>query len=402
MIHLSDLPNWAGARRVGLDIETCDPQLKDLGPGVKRDGYIVGVSFAVDMHGTGAPNCPAAYLPIRHRGGGNYPDPEQVFAYLQHQLDQFDGEIVVANGQYDLDYLMEAGLKFRHTIHDVQVAGALLLQPEMEWQKDEDGRMFLVEKFQRMNLDALCERLGVVGKDETKLNAWAEEHGLNPKVDLWKAHSDIVAPYAIQDARAPLAVLRKQLREIRDQDLDRVWELESDLLPVLLDMRRIGVRVNFDKLDQVEQEAERRKHAAATVISQRSGIKFSAEDINKAAVLEKHLNADGIKCPRTPTGLPSVKAGWLAELNTPVARAMIRSVASGTRCRARSSSRSGAMRSITAITIGSIARSISCARSAKTDQRRASALGACRATSTTKNGKPFFEPKFATAACARS
>jgi len=324
LTHLGELPRWKGAARVSVDIETRDDQLKTLGPGVRRGGYITGVAFAIDHYGNGSPACPAWYLPVRHQGGGNYADPRQVFAYLRDQGREFRGDVVGANLQYDLDYLAEEGVDFRPTFfRDVQVSGALLLQPELHWAVDEDdGSKYLEETIISMSLQSLAERAGLAGKDETGLLAWAKEKGLDPKADMWRAHSSIITPYAHQDVRLPLQVLQKHLYAISEQDLGRVWDLESRLLPVLLRMRRRGVRVNLDRVDQVERMALERERAAAAAVQGRSGIPFDAEDINKAQVLEQHLAADGVKCPRTPTGLPSVKAGWLAQLATPVAQAI--------------------------------------------------------------------------------
>ena len=45
--RMIDLPSWAGAKKVSLDVETKDPNLKELGPGtMRRDGYVVGLSLA--------------------------------------------------------------------------------------------------------------------------------------------------------------------------------------------------------------------------------------------------------------------------------------------------------------------------------------------------------------------
>ena len=50
--RLSELPqDWNVSSRVCIDVETHDPLLTKLGPGVRRGGYIVGVSFALDAEG---------------------------------------------------------------------------------------------------------------------------------------------------------------------------------------------------------------------------------------------------------------------------------------------------------------------------------------------------------------
>ena len=88
-----------------MDVETYDPLLKKLGPGVRRGGYIVGIAFAIE-------DGPAFYLPTRHLGGDNLP-ADQVYAYLRDQAAAFTGAICGANLQYDLDFLAEEGVVFR-------------------------------------------------------------------------------------------------------------------------------------------------------------------------------------------------------------------------------------------------------------------------------------------------
>ena len=63
---MADLPSWKDAKRIAIDTETRDDHLKELGIGVRRGGYIVGVSFGIEDH-------KSYYLPIAHDGGDNLP-----------------------------------------------------------------------------------------------------------------------------------------------------------------------------------------------------------------------------------------------------------------------------------------------------------------------------------------
>src|SRR5665213_499295 len=103
--QLVELPSWQDAKRIAIDIETCDPQLRKLGPGVRRDAYIAGVSFAIE-------DGPKCYLPLRHSGGDNMEDPQAALKWLQEQAATFTGEIVGANLSYDIDFLWSAGVHF--------------------------------------------------------------------------------------------------------------------------------------------------------------------------------------------------------------------------------------------------------------------------------------------------
>jgi len=338
---LHTLPDWSDFRRVCVDIETKDPKLTELGPGVRRkDGYITGVAFACD---DGTNNGPACYLPIRH-AGGNYENPEAVLEYFRYQARHFRGDIVGTNLQYDLDWLQEEGVTFTPRFYrDIQISGPLLLVPKVQRREDPiTGEVFYTEAFQHMNLDAQARRLGLPGKDEAGLKAWAEQHGLDPKKDMWRAPAWIVNDYAVQDVRLPLQVIKLHEREIAEQashdpdpnaSLQTIYDLECRLQPVLLKMRRRGVAVDLNKLEQIESLARERTYEAMKEVSRLSGVRVTETDINKAAALAPALEADGVKVPRTPRrisektgrevgGQYSVKAAWLQSLDTPVAKAI--------------------------------------------------------------------------------
>jgi DNA polymerase I-like protein with 3'-5' exonuclease and polymerase domains len=328
---LSDLPHWADYDRVALDIETRDEQLTTLGPGVRRGGYITGVSFCC-----GDENGPAFYLPMRHEGGGNYDDPDRVLEYLREQARHFRGDLGGANLQYDLDFLAEENVLFRpRFFRDIQVSGPLLDEPTLARMKDkETGEWFWGEEFHHMSLDAQAVRAGLQGKDEEGLKAWAAAHGLDPKKDMWKAPARIVTKYAIQDARLPLHILRLHEAEIRRQNLEQVYDLESKLLPVLLKMRRRGVAVDMKKLEQIDAKAWVIENKACREVTRISGREMSPSDTTKSAALAKILEATGVKVPLTeqkisqktgkPTGgNPSVKSDWLRAQGTPLADAIL-------------------------------------------------------------------------------
>ena len=320
LLPLSRLPDWSNYRRVSLDIETKDPMLTKLGPGVRRgDGFVAGISFACD---DGKPDCPAFYLPIRHKGGGNYP-VEQVYRYLRAMSERFEGDLVTANGQYDLDWLAEDGVTFTpRFFRDVQISGPLLLEPRCEFNRE--GQ--LAEVFQHMNLDALAAREGLPGKDESELAAWADAHGLNLKSDMWQFPARMVSKYAIQDARLPLQIIKRHERRIEEQGLQTVYDLECELLPVLLEMRRVGVAVNTEKVSVIEEDALRRERAAFKELHRCTGVQLTEDDTNKSAALAKAIEAAGYKVPRTATrisektgkqvgGTPSITAAFLGSLS---------------------------------------------------------------------------------------
>lgn len=304
MPKLAELPSWEGAKRVAVDVETCDPQLTKLGIGVRRDGFIAGISFAIE-------DGPAAYLPIRHRSGPNLP-AEKVFAYLRDNAAHLTGPGTVLGGgnlPYDLDYLLEAGVEFRpEFFRDVQVAEPLL--DELQ---------------NRYALDIIAERYGIPGKDEGLLREAAKMHGLNPKSDLWQLPAKFVGAYAERDVRLPLQLLRKQERRIDDEELWPIYNLESRLLPVLVRMRRRGVRIDHDQLDRVEKWSFDEERRVLKEIHRQTSVRVAVGDSMKGGEMARILHAIDVEVPLTPaTQKPSIKNDFLKAIGHPVAKLMIR------------------------------------------------------------------------------
>lgn len=292
--NLAQLPSWREAKRVAVDIETRDPQLTEMGPGVRRDGYIVGVSFAIE-------DGPAAYLPVRHEGGGNLP-ADRVFQYLRDQADSFRGDLVGANLPYDLDYLAHQGVHYRpRFFRDVQIAEPLCDELQFSY-----------------SLENIAHRRGVPGKDESLLRGYASAQGIDPKADLWRMPASAVGSYAEQDVRLPLQLLRLQERQIDAENLWQVYDLESALLPVLLKMRRRGVRIDFEELDRIEVWSNQEELAALAELKRLTGIGLSQADTTRTAALIPLIVHMGVPIPKTEKGNDSLTADFLDTLAGPI------------------------------------------------------------------------------------
>ena len=154
---LSILPSWKGAKRVAVDTETRDPDLRELGPGVRRpnDSYICGYSFAID-------GGPAFYLPVAHLGGDNVEDPEGAWRYLEDQAKDFDGEIVGQNLSYDLDFLAEP----RQPSKMAPAKPAIVFRGAKAFRDTMVADALCNELQNSYSLDAIAARRGLPGKQE--------------------------------------------------------------------------------------------------------------------------------------------------------------------------------------------------------------------------------------------
>lgn len=298
---MSDLPNWKGVQRVAVDCETKDPLLREMGIGVRRGGRMVGVSFAIE-------DGPKHYLPFGHEGGDNLPE-EQVLGYLREQGLGFEGDIVGANLSYDLDYLWEAGVEFPQvrSYRDVQIADPLIY-----------------ELHQSYKLGTISERHGLPPKTEDLLREAAAAYGVDPKGGMWRLPARYVGEYAEDDADLPLRILRRQERLIEEKDLWDIFNLESEVLPVLVRMRRRGVRVDQDHLRKVEEWSLEQEAEALRLVKDQTGCQIAVGDVWAAGALVPALRYIGLDIPTTSQGNPSVSQELFATSEHPVVKAIAR------------------------------------------------------------------------------
>ena len=80
----------------------------------------------------------------------------------------------------------------------------------------------------------------------------AKERGLDPKADMWKMPASEVGAYAEEDAALTLELWHLFKKIIIEEDLQNIFNLETDLFPCLVDMRHLGVRVDIEKANQLK------------------------------------------------------------------------------------------------------------------------------------------------------
>ncbi len=299
--RISDLPSWDGAKRVGFDCETRDPDLKQLGCGALRDNsFLSGFSFSLEDGGD-------YYVPLRHQGGDNVEDTEQALCYLRDQAKHFDGDLVGAHLPYDLAYMGTESVAFpKATMRDVQVADPLINELHFAY-----------------SLKAIAERWNLPGKDDELMREAAQHYGVDMKGGMWRLPARFVGPYAEQDSRLPLQILRKQERMLEEQGLWKIWDLESAVLPVLMRMRQRGVRVSQDRLEEISRWSLEQEAEALAKVHHVTGVKIEVGDVWKAEPLAEAIAYLGIPVPKTAGGSPSITAEWLEGIDHEVADAIV-------------------------------------------------------------------------------
>lgn len=301
--HVRDLPIWRGAKRIAFDLETADPHLRELGPGVRRDpkrNFIAGFSFALDPSR-------GYYIPLRHLGGDNVEDPAQYIRYLKDQAAEFDGELVLMNGSYDLDWLSTIGVEFPKVkkFRDVMLAETLIYELHHSY-----------------SMASILERRGLPPKDETLLKQAAADYKVDPKSGMWQLPARFVGPYGEADAVRPLQILALQDKDLADQDLGQIWDLESDLLPVLVKVRQRGVRIDYAQLERVADWSLEQEKEALDLVYDLTGYRIDLGNIWKANVIAPALERIGITLGRTEkTNAPKIDKFILGD-DHPVLKAL--------------------------------------------------------------------------------
>tara|TARA_R100001377_G_scaffold60949_1_gene37060 strand:- start:9515 stop:11017 length:1503 start_codon:yes stop_codon:yes gene_type:complete len=93
-----------------------------------------------------------------------------------------------------------------------------------------------------------------VGKSEASLRAAAKSFGLDPKKDMWRLPAKYVGAYAEQDARMTLKLWNRFEPELASQDLKTIFDLETSLIPLMIDMRERGVKVDVDGAERAKKK----------------------------------------------------------------------------------------------------------------------------------------------------
>lgn len=295
-----DLPRLRGGAVFGLDTETRDEGLRTgLGPGwaFPDMGHIAGVSLAWG-HG---PAPQKLYWPVRHEGGDNL-EPGPLTRCLEQALGDPTNTVVMHNAPYDWGWLRRAGYTVRCRVVDTMATTALL---------DEYRDAY--------NLDAVALDVLGLGKDERLLRQAAAWLGLHAKKDLWRFPARFVGGYAAVDAERTLQLWYAQYPRLLGERLEQVLALELAQLPIAIEMRWRGVRVDLEAAQQLNARWQREEQAAQALLNRLAGF---AVNVNEEQSLSKLYRAAGVTPPKTKTGKDSFTRAWLTAQGDPVSTAV--------------------------------------------------------------------------------
>ena len=271
-------PDFSKYDEIAIDLETKDPNLNTrMGSGsVVKNGDVVGISVAVKDG--------ALYFPIAHEGGGNM-DRKKVLKWFQSVLNT-DSVKIFHNAMYDVCWIRSLGLSINGKIVDTMIASALVDENQM-----------------RYDLNNCSKRYTGKGKDETALYEAAKSWGVDPKAEMYKLPAIYVGAYAEKDAEITYELWQELKKEILHQDLNSIFQLETELFPCLVDMRFLGVRIDVEQAHKLKSELLEQEKECLQLVKKETSVDvqiWAARSI--AQVFEKlHLPFDRTEKTNSPS-----------------------------------------------------------------------------------------------------
>ena len=289
-----NIPNLEEATEIAIDLETHDPGLKTTGPGwAVKKGRVIGVALAVEGW--------KGYFPLAHPGGGNF--DEKVFTRQLKKILDLPCDKIFHNAIYDVGWLSTMGLEVKGRIVDTMIAAPLV---------DENKRNYSLKEIAK-------EYIGET-KAEAGLYEAAKDFGVDAKAEMHLLPAMYVGPYAEQDATVTLKLWQWFKQELIKQELTSVFNLETELLPILFQMKKRGVRVDIDKAERVKEDFKNSEKKILDSLHKECGF---AMEILSPLSIQKAFDKLKISYNRTPTGLPSFDKNFLSTHSSPFAQRIV-------------------------------------------------------------------------------
>ncbi len=250
---------------------------------------IVGICLAVEP--------PVAYyIPTGHVTGASQAD--------SGQMNLFAGAAEVAPGQLPLARVLEAirpamtnpairkvahNAKFDCMIlsrHGLTVSPVAFDTMIAEWLTDPATKHKGLKDLARHRLGAeMTDIETLIGRGKTQ-------------VTFAQVPIEAAAPYGAADADMTLRLMPLLQQEIEAKGLTRLLDLEMELLPVLADMERVGVRIDVDFFRQMSQDLAAALLRLEGVIYEIAGEPFninSTQQLSDTLFGKLHLPREGLK-----------------------------------------------------------------------------------------------------------
>mgnify|MGYP001485823350 FL=1 len=289
-VQPTEFPDLRKAEEIAIDLETRDPELKKLGSGaIKGSGEVVGIAVAVDGY--------KAYFPIAHGEGPNM-DRKKVLDWFTDVCES-PATKIFHNAMYDVCWIRNLGIKINGLIIDTMIAASIIDENRFQYSLNSLSWVYLKQ-----------------GKNEALLTKAAKERGLDPKAEMWKLPASEVGGYAEKDAELTLLLWHHLKKIIIEDDLQDIFNLETDLFPCLVDMRHLGVRVDIEKASQLKIALAAKEENLLQQIKIETGVDTQIWAAASIAKVFEKLNLPYTRTEKTDS--PSFTKNFITNHDNPV------------------------------------------------------------------------------------
>ena len=285
-----EYPDLRSYDEIAVDLETRDPDLRSKGSGsIIGNGEVVGIAVAVPGK--------KYYFPIAHKEGPNM-DRKRTLEWFKDTM-ACDAIKIFHNAMYDVCWIRKLGIKINGLIVDTMIAASLVDENRFQY-----------------SLNALGWDYIGHGKSEVALVQAAKSRGLDPKADMWQLPAMEVGSYAEKDAELTLQLWQMMKKEIIHQDIESVFNLETDLFPCLVDMKFKGVRVDVERAHKLKDQLSQKETLLLREVEKETGIETQ---IWAARSIAKVFDTLGLTYERTEKSkAPSFTKNFLQEHKHPL------------------------------------------------------------------------------------
>jgi DNA polymerase I-like protein with 3'-5' exonuclease and polymerase domains len=282
-------PDLSKAEYIAIDLETRDPNLKTRGSGaVIGEGEIIGIAVAVEGW--------SGYYPIGHREGNL--DKRIVLEWFK-DVCATPAIKIFHNAMYDVCWIRAYNIPIHGVIVDTMVMASLI----------DENRLWY-------SLNSVAfDYLGAV-KDEKALKDAAEKAGVDAKSEMYKLPAMYVGGYAEKDAELTLELFRILSKEIEKQKLEKIYRLETELFPCLIDMKFKGVRVDVEEAHKLKKQLLLQEENLLLEVKKETGIDTEIWAARSIAQVFDKLNLPYVRTEKTKA--PSFTKNFLQEHKHPL------------------------------------------------------------------------------------
>lgn len=275
---------------IAVDIETYDPNLSSMGDGsIRKDGFII----CIGLYDGDDFECVT-------------PDDPRLVDWLAS-----DEPKIFHNSIYDLSWLVCGyGFKVNGILHDTMT------------------RQSLIDEYSDLSLDTCCKAMHVKGKNaDDTIEKWfsdnAERFGFPKHGNIWdygdvlwmsESGKEQMIKYNKQDCIATYNLFKAQ--EPRIASIQDVYKMECDLQPIILEMKKNGIRIDSVQRDRFTEQIQKEYNDAVQQLSYGYGI--TSETIASPKKMTIAMNQLGVYSPvSTATGSQSWSADALELIDHP-------------------------------------------------------------------------------------